>query len=79
MDDTKPPNFKFEGQAARSKKWFVLDDDWLKTNFVRRDRYLYEDLYSPDVFGKKEKRKIFSVPIGNTKFSYINALNPYAP
>ena len=34
VDGTKPPTFKFEVQTSRSNTWFVLEDDWLKTDFT---------------------------------------------
>ena len=28
--------FKFQGQSARSQRWFDLDFDWIEVNFSRR-------------------------------------------
>ena len=51
-----------------------------KKNFKTGEKYFHEDLYHPNVFGKKkEKDKIFPVPIGNAKVSYTNTFNPHAP
>ena len=35
--------FKFEGQASR-KKGFVLDDNWIKMNFMSVEKELHDQL-----------------------------------
>ena len=52
----KSPTFKFEGETDRYKKWFVLKDYWLKTNFMKIEKLFYEDLYCPNLFVKTMER-----------------------
>ena len=32
---------KFQGQSARAKPWFDLDNEWLKENFMTREPDFY--------------------------------------
>ena len=34
--------FKFQGQSARSQRWFDLDFDWIEVNFSTRQTDLYK-------------------------------------
>ena len=34
--------FKFQGQSARSQKWFDLDLDWIEVNFSTREPDFYK-------------------------------------
>ena len=45
--------FKFQGQSARSQRWFDLDFGWIKVNFITHE---------PDLY-----RRIFQTPMGNSK------------
>ena len=35
-------NFKFQGQSARSQRWFDIDFDWIEVNFRTREPDLYK-------------------------------------
>ena len=34
--------FKFQGQSARSQRWFDLDFDWIEVNFSTRETDFYK-------------------------------------
>ena len=34
--------FKFQGQSARSQRWFDLEFDWIEVNFSTREPDLYK-------------------------------------
>ena len=38
--------FKFQGQSARSQRWFDLDLDWIEVNFSTREPDLYKETIS---------------------------------
>ena len=38
--------FKFQGQSARSHRWFGLDFDWIKVNFSTREPDLYKRFFN---------------------------------
>ena len=38
--------FKFQGQSARSQRWFDLDFDWIDVNFSTREPDLYKETFS---------------------------------
>ena len=80
VDGTKSPTFKFDVQTSRSKKWFVLEDDWLKTDFTTIERDFYEEFYIPNAFVKeRQKDKMFPITIDNAKVSNMNVFDPHAP
>ena len=59
--------FKFQGQSARSKRWFDLDLDWIEVNFSTREPDLYKKLFQGhDDTQDINTFKCFQVPIGNT-------------
>ena len=37
--------FKFQGQSARSQRWFDLDFDWIEVNFSTREPDFYKKLF----------------------------------
>ena len=37
--------FKFQGQSARSQRWFDLDFDWIEVNFSTRETDFYKKLF----------------------------------
>ena len=37
--------FKFQGQSARSQRWFDLDFDWIEVNFSIREPDFYKKLF----------------------------------
>ena len=60
--------FKFQGQSARSQRWFDLDFDWIEVNFSTREPDLYKKLFqSHDDTQDTNIFKFFQVPIGNSK------------
>ena len=38
--------FKFQGQSARSQRWFDLDFDWIELNFITREPDFYKEKIS---------------------------------
>ena len=60
--------FKFQGQLARSQRWFDLDFDWIEVNFSTREPDLYMKLFqSNDNTQDTNTFKFFQFPIGNEK------------
>ena len=60
--------FKFQGQSARSRRWFDLEFDWVEVNFSTQEPDLYKETFqSHDDTQDTNKLKIFQVPIGNAK------------
>ena len=41
----KTKKYTFQGQSARSRSWFDLDNEWLEENFRTREPYFYRKLY----------------------------------
>ena len=39
--------FKFQGQSARSQRWFDLDFDWIEVNFSTREPIFYNAFSKP--------------------------------
>ena len=39
--------FKFQGQYARSQRWFDLDFDWIEINFITCEPDLYKNFSEP--------------------------------
>ena len=56
--------FKFQGQSARSQRWFDIEFDWIKVNFSTRDSDFYEN-----VFGAMTIQKI-QIQLKYFKFQY---------
>ena len=67
------PNKKLKSLKLKvklqSKKWDLLFVyNWIKTNCMTREKELYEQLYSPNVFSEDDKKNnVFHVPNGNAK------------
>ena len=60
--------FKFQGQSARSQRWFDLEFDRIEVNFITSGPNLYKKLFqSHDNTQDTNTDKIFQVSIGNTK------------
>ena len=60
--------FKFQGQYARSQRWFDLDFDWIEVNVRTSEPDLYRKLFHiHDNTQDTKLFKIFQVPIGNSK------------
>ena len=58
---------KFQGQPARSQRWFDLDFDWTEANFSTREPGFYKKLFqSNDDTQDINMLRFFQVPIGNT-------------
>ena len=37
--------YNSQGQSARTKHWFGLDNEWLKEKFMTREQYFYKKIY----------------------------------
>ena len=60
--------FKFQGQFARSQRWFDIDSDWIDVNFSTRERDFYKKLFqSHDDTQDINTFKFFQVATGNAK------------
>ena len=60
--------FKFQGQSARSQRWFDLGFDWIKVNFSTSEPGLYKSFFQiHEDTQDKNTFKFFEVPIGNSK------------
>ena len=60
--------FKFQGQLARSQRWFDLDLYWIEINFSTREPDFYKKLFqSHDDTQDNNTLKSFQFPIGNGK------------
>ena len=58
--------FKFQGQSARSQRWFDLDFDCIGVNFSTREPNVYKKLFQiHDDTQDTNTFKLFQVPIGN--------------
>ena len=51
----KTKTYKFQGQSARSKRWFGLDQEWLEEKFSTRKPDLYKKLYQINIKGQETK------------------------
>ena len=61
--------FKFQGQSARSQRWFDLEFDWIEVNFSTHEPDFYKKLFqSYDGTKYINTFRFFQVPIENTKF-----------
>ena len=64
--------FKFQGQSARSQRWFDLDFDWVEVNFSTRKPDFYKKLFqSHDDTQDTNSFKIFQFPIENVIIRYL--------
>ena len=60
--------FKFQGQSARSQRWFDLEFDWIEVIFSTSEPGFYKKTFqSHDNTQDINTFKIFQVPIGNSK------------
>ena len=60
--------FKFQGQSARSQRWFDIDFDYIEVNFSTLEPDLYKKLFQRhDDTQDTNTYKSFQVPIGNAK------------
>ena len=60
--------FKFQGQSARSQRWFDLDFDCIEVNFITREPDFYKKLFqSYDDKQDKNTYISFQIQIGNAK------------
>ena len=58
--------FKFQGQSARSQRWFDLEFDWIEVIFSTREPDLYKKLSQSHGNTQDENTfKIFQVPTVN--------------
>ena len=57
--------YKFKGKYVDNKSWFVLDFDFIETNFNTREPYFCREVLRPYVVGKSETEySVFYVQIG---------------
>ena len=60
--------FKFQGQSAKSKRWFDLDFDWNEVNSSTREPGFYKHFFqSHDDTQDTNTYKSFQFLIGNSK------------
>ena len=60
--------FKFQGQSARSQRWFDIDFDWIEVNFSNCEPDFYKKLFQSHYDTQDINTfKRFQVPIGNSK------------
>ena len=60
--------FKFQGQSARSQRWFDIKFDWIEVNFSTCEPAFYKKLFQiHDDTQDTNTFKIFQVPIGSSK------------
>ena len=60
--------FKFQGQSARSQRWFDIEFDWIEVIFSTRKPDFYKKLFqSHDDTQDTNTFESFQFPIGNTK------------
>ena len=72
--------FKFQGQYARSQRWFDLGFDYIEVNFSTREPDLYKKLVQRhDDTPDKNIFKIYPVRIGNAKCVETFKFHNYAP
>ena len=59
--------FKFQGQYAKSQRWFDIDFDWIGVNLSPREPGFYKKLFqSHDNTQDTNTFELFQVPIGNS-------------
>ena len=44
--------FKFQGQFARSQRWFDIDFDWIEETFITHEPDLYSKIFQRHVAGR---------------------------
>ena len=60
--------FKFQGQYARSQRWFNIDFDWIGESFSTREPdFCWKTYQRHDETQNTNTSKIFQVPIVNSK------------
>ena len=66
--DKNDDKFKFQGQVARSQRWFDLDFDCIQENFSTHEPDFYKKIYqSHDDTQDTNTLKMLVVTIGNAK------------
>ena len=72
--------YNFQGQSARSRRWFDLDHEWLDENFSTRKPYFYSRLYQNKFRGDDKKTyQKFGVLIIHAKITGKVQFYPEAP
>ena len=55
-------------KISKNKRWFYLDREWLKENFMTRESDFYKNVYQTKFRGDKTQNyQKFGVPIGDAK------------
>ena len=76
----KNKEYNLQGQLSRSRRWFDLDHNRLKENFMPREPYFYRKMYQIKFMGDDKKiSQIFGVPICNAKITRKLQFHPAAP
>ena len=72
--------FKFQGQSARSQRWFDLGFDWIGVNFITCEPDFYRKLFQRHYNTQDTNTfKMFQVRIGNSKCAEIFKFHSDAP
>ena len=72
--------FKFQGQSARSQRWFDLDFDWIEVNLSTHKPDFYKKMFQSHGNAQDKNRyKSFKFPIGNSKFVEMFKFHNDAP
>ena len=71
---------KYQGQSARSQRWFDLDSNWIEVNFSTREPDFYKIFFQNyDDTHDTNTYKRFQVPIGNSKCVETSKFNNDTP
>ena len=64
----KKCKYYFQGKSERSQRWFDIDLDWLKYNFMTMEPEFYKHMFQCKIEGQSVIEILkFPVPIGNEK------------
>ena len=70
IENENTKKYQFQGQYARSTRWFDLDHEWLEEKFYTSEPGFYINLYKMNSEGQEMGTyKIFVVPMGNNKIT----------
>ena len=69
-EEEKTNKYNFQGQSARSIRWFDLDHECLEGNFSTREPDFYKKTLSKNIRDQDIKTyQLFVVPIDNAKIT----------
>ena len=76
----KTKKYNFQGKSVISRRWFNLDHEWLKENFMTLEPDFYRKMYQTEFRGDDTKTfQMFVVPIGNAKITRKIQFHPATP